>query len=399
VEINFEKQPRLKEFFQGDLDVRKITASLSAFTGHPIEAGKTLLFLDEIQSCHEAIAALRFFYEDYSELHVVAAGSLLEFALREIPTFGVGRIRSLFIYPMTFDEFLSATGNSGLLNEKKQCSPLRPLHSVFHEKLTELFRTYLIIGGMPEAVSTWVSTGDYLKCRQVQDEIILSYEDDFSKYKVRVDTTLLRIVMRGVAHHVGEKMVYSHISREYRSAQIKDALELLRLAGLVTPVIHTAANGIPLGAEANDSYVKYLYVDSGLLLRLLHMDLGNAAATTEQILIGNATELVNKGHLAEMVAGLELLRYRSPMQRHELYFWIRTEKNSMAEVDYLVMRQMKILPIEVKAGVRGGMKSLFSFMTDKQIEVGVRVSLENFGTFENKDKHIEIYPLYALSGI
>ena len=399
IEVNFEKQPQLKEFFTGDLDVKRITSKLSAFYGIPIQPGKTLLFLDEIQMCKEAISSLRFFYEDYSELHVVAAGSLLEFTLNDIPTFGVGRIRSLFVYPMTFDEFLEATSNKGLIEEKKAASPTHPLMEVFHQKLVELFRMYLMIGGMPESVATWVETGNYLKCQQVQDEIIVSYEDDFAKYNKRVDPTLLRMVVKGVAYQIGEKLIYSRISRDYRSIQIKEALELLKLAGLITPVIHTSANGLPLGAEANDNYVKYLYLDSGLLLRILNMDMGDISELTQQILVGEAGELVNKGRLTEMVAGLELMRYQAPSQRHDMYFWMRTEKNSMAEVDYLMIRKMKILPIEIKAGVKGGMKSLFNFIREKNLNTGIRSSLENFGEYFNTDKHIEIHPLYALSNL
>lgn len=399
VEVNFEKQPQVKELFLGDLDVKRITAKLSALFGIPMQAGKTLLFLDEVQLCKEAISSLRFFFEDYPELHVIAAGSLLEFALNDIPTFGVGRIRSLFVYPMTFDEFLIATGNKGLLEEKKESSPVHPLMEVFHLKLVELFRMYLMVGGMPESVAVWVDTGDYLQCQQVQDEIIVSYEDDFAKYKAKVDATLLRLTIRGVTHQIGEKLMYSRISKDYRSGQIKEALELLRLAGLIIPVVHTAANGLPLGAEANDSYIKYLYLDSGLLLRILGMDLGDIREITEQILIGSGADLVNKGHLTEMVAGLELLRYQAPTQRRDMYFWMRAEKNSMAEVDYLMVRSMKVLPIEIKAGTKGGMKSLFNFMNDKQIEVGVRSSLENFGEFAHGDKRVEIYPLYALSNL
>jgi predicted AAA+ superfamily ATPase len=399
LEVNFERMPQFKELFTDDLDVKRIARKLSALTDIPIEAGKTLLFLDEIQMCREAISSLRFFYEDYPELHVVAAGSLLEFALREIPTFGVGRIRSLFVYPMTFDEFLMASGSKGLLEEKRRASPQHPLMEVFHQKLVEQFRMYLLVGGMPESVATWVGTGDYQQCRQVQDDILLSYEDDFGKYKARVDPQLLRLTLRGVAHQIGEKMMYSRISREHRSAQLKEAMELLKLAGLVTPVTHTSANGLPLGAEANDSYTKYLYLDSGLLLRILDMELGDTREQTEQILLGSATDLVNKGHHTEMVAGLELLRYRQPTHRQELYFWMRTEKNSLAEVDYLTVRHAKVLPIEVKAGTKGGMKSLFSFMNDKHVEVGVRTSLENFGEIVNGEKRVEVWPLYALAGI
>ena len=155
----------------------------------------------------------------------------------------------------------------------------------------------------------------------------------------------------------------------------------------------------PLGAEAHQSFIKYIYLDSGLLLRILSLDTGQAANLTQQILVGEAGDLVNKGSLTEMVAGLELLRYQTPFQRHDLYFWMRTEKNSMAEVDYLLVKNAEILPIEIKSGVQGGMKSLFQFLDTKAASTGIRSSLENFGTYNYKDKRIDLYPLYALSNI
>jgi len=399
VEVNFERQPQIKELFKGELDVKRITSTLSSLYGIPVEAGKTLLFLDEIQLCKEAISSLRFFWEDFPELHVIAAGSLLEFALEEIPTFGVGRIRSIFMYPMTFDEFMFATGNERLYDEKRNASSIQPLLEILHNRLVELFREYLMVGGMPESVSTWVETHDYLQCQQIQDEIIISYEDDFSKYKKKADPILLRSTLRSVVHQIGEKFVYSRISPEYRSVHIKEALDLLRLAGLITPVVHTSANGLPLGAEANEKYVKYLYLDSGLLLRIMSMDMGNINNITEQILIGSAADLVNKGHITEMVAGLELIRYKNSGLRPEIYFWMRTAKNSMAEVDYLLTHEMNIMPIKIKAGSRGGMKSLYYFMEEKHLSFAIRSSLENFGEFTNNDCTIDIIPLYALSNL
>ena len=149
-EINFERQREAKAFFSGDLDVKLIASKISNYINIPIEPGKTLLFLDEIQECPEAIMALRFFKEDYPDLHVIAAGSLLEFALENLPTFGVGRIHSLFMYPMTFDEFLNATGNQGLIAMRDMADSQHPLDLPFHNKLVELYRIYLMVGECPK---------------------------------------------------------------------------------------------------------------------------------------------------------------------------------------------------------------------------------------------------------
>lgn len=399
VEINFERRPAYLEIFQGDRDAKHIVEIIKSITGKPIVPGKTLLFLDEIQMCQEAISSLRFFWEDMPELHVIAAGSLLEFALNEIPTFGVGRIQSMFMYPMSFDEFLNALGMTSLQNQKREASMDRPLLSALHEQLVALFRTYLMVGGMPESVATWVDTHSYVECQAVQKEIAYTYEVDFAKYKKRANTTLLRQTFHSAAHQIGGKFVYSQVSRDFRSYQIKEALSLLTLAGLLVPVCSTAANGFPLGAEADEKCVKYLFMDSGLLLAVLGMDYGNVTSITEAILIGNAADLVNKGHITEMVAGLEIVKNMPPDSIPSLYFWMREAKGSMAEVDYILSKDMKILPVEVKAEVKGGMKSLYSFVEAKGITHAVRTSLENFGQFIKGDCTIDIYPLYALQNL
>jgi len=164
VEINLEKQPSFIQFFQGDLDVKRIVPQLSAMVGKPIVAGQTLLFIDEIQASAEAIMALRFFKEDMPDLHVIAAGSLLEFALETLPTFGVGRIHSMFVYPMTFDEFLTACGEQLLLEARNNATAKTPLALPLYERLVGLFRSYMLVGGMPEVVAKWVETRDYLAC-------------------------------------------------------------------------------------------------------------------------------------------------------------------------------------------------------------------------------------------
>ena len=161
--------------------------------------------------------ALRFFKEDYPELHVIAAGSLLEFTLQELPTFGVGRIHSMFMYPMTFDEFLVANQEYGLIEMCGKADCQHPLDTAFHNKLVELFRIYLLVGGMPEAVLAWVKTRNFINCRQIQEDIVLTYEDDFSKYKKRANPDLLRVTMRGVCHQIGEKLTFRHVPTDYET--------------------------------------------------------------------------------------------------------------------------------------------------------------------------------------
>ena len=404
VEINLEKQSNYIDLFKKDLDVTRIVPQMAAMCGTPIVPNETLLFIDEIQESQEAIMALRYFKEDMPNLHVIAAGSLLEFVLDEIPTFGVGRIHSMYMFPMTFDEFLLANGEQLLLDARGQANIDAPLPTPLHEKLIGLMRTFMLVGGMPESVVKWVQTHDFLQCQEVQDDIITGYEADFPKYKKKVDPQLLIATMKSAATQATKKFVYSRVPGEYKTAEVKKALDLLIKAGILIPVTHSSGNGLPLGDESDESIRKILLLDTGLMLRLLNMTMGDTSAITAQILTATAADLVNKGPMAEMLAGLELLHYLTPNLHHDLYYWVRQAKNATAEIDYLLSRNMKVLPFEVKAGVQGGMKSLWDFMREKKLDQAVRCSLENFGKFDYIDaeaegavRHVEVYPLYALS--
>ena len=404
VEINLEKQSNYIDLFKKDLDVTRIVPQMAAMCGTPIVPNETLLFIDEIQESQEAIMALRYFKEDMPNLHVIAAGSLLEFVLDEIPTFGVGRIHSMYMFPMTFDEFLQANGEQLLLEARGQANIDAPLPTPLHEKLIGLMRTFMLVGGMPESVVKWVQTHDFLQCQEVQDDIITGYEADFPKYKKKVDPQLLIATMKSAATQATKKFVYSRVPGEYKTAEVKKALDLLIKAGILIPVTHSSGNGLPLGDESDESIRKILLLDTGLMLRLLNMTMGDTSAITAQILTATAADLVNKGPMAEMLAGLELLHYLTPNLHHDLYYWVRQAKNATAEIDYLLSRDMKVLPFEVKAGVQGGMKSLWDFMREKKLEQAIRCSLENFGKFDYIDaeaegavRHVEVYPLYALS--
>lgn len=406
VEVNFEKQPGFKTLFQKDIDVKRIVPLIAAMVKKPIEEGKTLLFLDEIQECPQAIMALRYFREDMPGLHVIAAGSLLEFALDQLPTFGVGRIHSMYMYPMTFDEFLLACGEKLLLEARNQATAANPLAEPLYHKIVDYLRTFMLVGGMPESVAKWVETHDFLKCQEIQDDILTGYEDDFPKYRKKVDPVLLRQTLRSAAVQATKKFVYAQVPGEYTAAEVKKALDMLTKSGIIIPVVRTDANGLPLGNESDQSYRKMLLLDTGLMLRLLNMTMGDISEITAQILTASAADLVNKGTVAEMLAGLEYLHYQSPNIRHDMFYWARQAKNAQAEIDYVLPLGGKVMPMEVKAGTQGGMKSLWEFMRNKQLTSAIRCSLENFGEFEfidaqanNEKRHVTICPLYALSNL
>ena len=384
VTVNFEKNQNLQNLFDGDLDVKEICLKLSVQFKTPIAPEKTLLFFDEIQSCPNAIMSLRYFYEDYPELHVIAAGSLLEFALEELPAFGVGRIDSLFMYPFSFQEFMLARGEELLWNEVCKSSPEKPLFSVFHEKCLDLLKKFLIIGGMPAAVSNFVDNNDLLRVQQVLDRLILSFQNDFAKYKKKLPALLLREVFASVVKQSGGRFIYSKAA-ETSQYNIRQAVNMLIMAGLIIPVASSSANGIPLGAEVNHKKCKMLLLDTGIFQRLLDLQLS-------ELLFSDDFEVINKGAIAEQFAGLELIKNSSPYMPENLYFWTREKERSQAEVDYLIQRNGKIIPIEVKSGKQGKMQSLHLFMKEKQTAYGIRTSLENFAAYDR----IKVIPLYSI---
>ena len=379
VEVNLESQPSIRQLFTKDIDVHRTCEAISATLGIPVVAGKTLLFIDEIQVSQEAIMSLRYFKEDYPELHVIAAGSLLEFTLEELPSFGVGRIRSLYMYPFSFDEFLLAQGLDTTVDFKHKATSLSPLPEAVHNKLVEQLKTFYLVGGMPAAITEWVESKSYIECTRVHNDILDTYQDDFSKYKSRVSPALLRQVLRSVALQAGCKFVFRQVADDIHSSVIKEALHLLTLAGLIKPVSHSDGNGVPLGAEENCNYTKYLFLDLGLMQTML----GTPAAN---VLLSSDVDFVNKGAASEMFAGLELVKSHDCFQKAEMYYWQNLSRGTNAEIDYLVVKDGIVVPIEVKASTRGSMQSLWLFMRKKGLHRAIRTSLENFGEFEYVDK-------------
>ena len=389
LEINFEEEIETKQLFEkGNISPKPIIEQLSLKYCIPIIPQKTLLFFDEIQTCIPAISSLRYFYEKIPDLHVIAAGSLLEFALEEIPSFGVGRITSIFMYPMSFYEFMNAMSENLLLETIQKANSENPLHEIIHNKTLDLFKRFLIVGGMPEAVVKYVKTKNLLETQKVLTSLIVSLKNDFAKYKKQVPVTRISEVFESVVQQMEGKFVYEKAALQATNLQVKQALELLIMAGLVIPVTHTAANGIPLGAEANSKFRRMLLLDTGIFQRILGLDMS-------KIFINNDFNTINRGAIAELFVGLELLKNSSCYDTFSLYYWQRPKTEGDAQVDFLIQKSEQIIPIEVKAGKQGAMQSLRWFMKDKNINKGIRTSLENFMQYEN----IEVIPIYAISNL
>ena len=387
LEVNFEIDSPVKDFFIGSLDPSQICQKLSVYYSVEIIEGETLLFFDEIQECPDAMRSLRFFYEKMPALHVAAAGSLLEFAISEIPSQGVGRLNSYFMYPLSFDEFLEALGENLLITMKNSCK-LKPLEPVFHNRLIDYLKTFYIIGGMPEIVQEYVNSKNILACRKKLNDIIETFRDDFAKYKKRSAVVRLNEVFESIAFQAGNKFKYSKIDSLSAHNSLKDALELIIQAGLAYKVYHTSAEGIPLGAQIKIKKFKVVSFDTGIHLQILGLDVAD-------IIAARNLEMINKGSVAELFVGLELIKAQPFNVRPKMYYWHKEKKASNAEIDYVIQKNEKIIPIEVKSGLTGKMQSMRIFMNEKNIKPGVRCSLENFSNYEN----IKICPLYAVKTI
>jgi len=389
LEVNLEKNTDVHHFFEQNLDPERICTNLSAYYGIPVIEGETLLFFDEIQSCNNAIQSLRFFYESKPGLHLIAAGSLLEFALSDVPSWGVGRIRSVFMYPMSFDEFLLANKQDALIDLKRDASPENPLQKPFHDKLVEFLKKFLIIGGMPEVVKTFIENNtDITSIQNVLSDITISYYDDFAKYKKRSPVLRLREVMGSVVKQAGGKYIFSNAGPLSNPAQAKEALELLEMAGLVYKVYHSSGQGIPLGTEANFKKFKVILHDTGIFQQMAGLKLS-------EYIVANNVDMLNKGNIAEIFTGLEMIKYAGIHEKIQLYYWHREKRGSNAEVDYLIEHEGEVTPVEVKSGVTGKMQSMNLFLNEKDSPAGIRISLENFAKYSK----IRVIPLYAISNL
>jgi Predicted ATPase (AAA+ superfamily) len=384
VEINCERDPEVSNFFEGSLDPGRICPKLAIYSGKPITPGQTLLFFDEIQACPAALRSLRFFHEQIPRLHVIAAGSLLEFALEEIPSFGVGRISSVFMYPISFLEFLQAINEKRLADLMKDSILHQPIDEVFHSKLLDYLRIHMILGGMPAVVESYRISGDILGCQNILDDLLLTIRDDFAKYKKRAPVIKLNEVMNAIALQAGAKFKYTNIAPGSSSAGFKDALDLLVRAGLAYKVFHTSAHGIPLGGQIDPQKFKVLPFDSGLYQRM-------AGLALSDIIVEKTLRLVNEGPLAELYAGIQLIAGSPANMPPNIYYWHREARASNAEVDYVISSGKTIFGIEVKAATSGRMQSLRRFLDEDLRRHGIRVSHENSAEINN----IRVVPLYA----
>lgn len=383
VEINFELTPEARTIFNQDLQPERILWELGLLTGKTILPGKTLLFLDEVQACPQAILALRYFYELMPDFHVIAAGSLIDFAVEKVGL-PVGRVNILYVYPLSFMEFLAATGNAPFI---QATITMQPLSEILHGKLIDLLTGYLAIGGMPEAVQAWIDTKDPKECFKAQTGLAEAYRQDFPKYAKRHELPYLDVLFNQIPYLLGNQFKYSEIHEEYKKRELAPCLDLLKRANVLHQVTHTSANGLPLGAEVNLNWFKVIFLDVGLTQNLLALDLPAWFLNPDK-------DLINRGSIVEAFVGQELLAYSSPHSKSDLHFWKRESVSAQAEIDYVVDFKHAVLPIEVKSGHGSTLRSLHYFLEEhKKSESGVRFWSKNYSSESDK---IDSRPLYAI---
>ncbi|OGT25397.1 MAG: hypothetical protein A3I77_03630 [Gammaproteobacteria bacterium RIFCSPLOWO2_02_FULL_42_14] len=388
--VNFEVQPEYKACFS-TLDPKIILERLEILSKKNLAPEKTLLFLDEIQECPKAIQALRYFKERYPALHVIGAGSLLEFTLNEAEfRMPVGRVEFLYMYPLNFSEFLNALGHEKLIRHLSQASITTSIDPVAHEQLLTLLKLFFVLGGMPAVVQTYIHGESLLRCQEIQAFLLNTYRNDFGKYASLANQQHCRRIFEKSPSLIAQHFKYSDIDPDVQSRSLKAALHLLIQAGLLLPVYETKATALPLNAAINEKKFKLLFVDIGFVH--FSMQLNATILMQDNILF------LNDGALAEQFVGQELIATQPNFHEPALYFWQQNQRNDSAEVDYIMQYQQHILPIEVKAGKTGRLRSLHSFMNTHKSTIGIKISQEPLH-FDGKILSLPFYMISELNRI
>ena len=386
VSVNFEEQPEMSRCFS-DLNPKNIIDRLSILKRMTISPGRTLLFLDEIQECPQAITSLRYFLEKMPELHVIGAGSLIEFALHvEEFRMPVGRVQSVYMYPMSFAEFLTAVGEDRLLNHIHTVDLQTGMEQVFSIRLENLFRQYLLIGGMPRVVKAFEDKVVMEELQRLQSGLIRTYIDDFAKYASTAKHKYLKEVYSRAPQMAGQRYKYSHVNPGIEAKFLKEALGLLCDARCLSKICHASGAGVPLLATVNERKFKIAFLDVGLMQ--------NALGVQDSIILIDSVMQINAGSIAEQFVAQELLACADPYADKKLHFWAREARGSNAEVDFLIEIGGMPIPVEVKAGARGSLKSMRLFLNEyPNTLLGIRYSMHELSYFDQ----ILSIPLYMVN--
>ena len=383
VYVNFEKMKVVRNLFEEDFDVQRILSSLSIFARTAINPDDTLIVFDEIQAAVGGITALKYFYEDAPQYHVVAAGSLLGMNLHQNVSFPVGKVDFLYLKPLSFTEFLKAFDEEGLSDLLE--NPDWKIVHVFKEKLVNYLRYYLFLGGMPEVVSHFVEHRDFRSARLLQQKILTSYQNDFSKHAPKEIVPRINMVWKSIPSQLAKenkKFIYGVIKEGARAKEFELAIQWLLDCGLLHQCFRISKPDMPLSAYQDLSAFKLYHNDVGLLGAMAKLPL-------KTILDGNVIFTEFKGALTENFVMQQLLLNED----NDIYYW--TNENSTAEVDFVIQNEEEIIPIEVKSGIN--VKSVsFKFFCEKYKPAkAIRTSLADY----KQEKWMINVPLYAIASI
>ena len=377
VYFNFDEEDELKSIFEVNKNPRRIIELLSLIAGEKILPGETLIIFDEIQECPAALNALKYFKEKANEYHVIAAGSLLGTLLAQPKSYPVGMVNLLDVTPLTFDEFLEAT-DPALFAYYTTIQKEQPIEDIFHLRLLEAYNNYLIIGGMPECVASWLKHKDPAKVSQIQDELIQIYENDFSKHNGKVNSGRILMVFRSIVSQLAkanEKFMYGAVRDGARARDFEEAIEWLVSAGMLNRVYNVSKMEHPLAAFDKLDQFKLFVFDTGLLKHMAGID--NSA-----ILLKSNYQF--KGPLTE---NFVLQQLRGQFQVEPRYF---SDKNG--EIDFVLQYGTEIIPVEAKGGEDKSAPSFKRYVTQNQPQYALRFSKRGY----RKDSAITNLPLYLV---
>ena len=371
IHYRFDKDAKIKSFFDQDLDPKRIIKDLGLARSKVIKPYETLVIFDEIQECGNAVTSLKYFYEDAPEYHIITAGSLLGIAMKKGPSFPVGKVEFLTLYPMDFYEFLCAQ-NKMLAEELKRSTFGDGVWKNFRQELLEKYRDFHAVGGMPEAVQTWLDTKSIEEVERKQDEILLGYQKDFVKYADTRDYPKISAVWQSISSQLGKenrKFIFSQVKKGWRAKDLEDALIWLINAGLVHKVECIEKPNYPISSYADHAFFKLYMSDIGLLRR--HADLPSAIVFDD-----TPAYKEFKGAMAENFVACELKKMYGKLKCKDLYYWT-AEGSAKAEVDFIVQDSEKyIIPIEVKSGTAKHARSITQYRKKFKPEISVLTSLD-----------------------
>jgi uncharacterized protein len=390
--INLEKTAERKAF-EDYTDIENLIKQLF-FINKKLysKKEKTLLFIDEIQEVPGAFNLLRYFYEEVPEMYVIAAGSLLEFIFRKDINIPVGRVENLLLNPLSFEEFLMALNDKAALEQLHQV----PVSGFAHERMLALFQQYILIGGMPEAVKKYIEHQDLQLLNKPYEDLLTGYMEDVKKYaKSNIQAQLIRNVMRSSFEHAGQRITYVNFGNShYKSKDVKEALNLLEDARLLYIVYPLTTTTRPIEWNYKKKPRMHL-LDIGLV--------NYFKGIQKEIMVSTDLQQVYKGSIIEQIVGQEMMAYQTSIL-YKPNFWVREKNESSAEIDYIYISSDKIIPIEVKAGATGHLKSLHIFMDTARHNMAIRVyggklEITTCNTISGKPYYLLNLPYYLIAGL